>query len=147
MYNVATMSDRVGEQLARARFTSWLMGIFSGVALLLTLVGVYGVMAYSIAQRTSEIGVRVALGAGRGDVLRLVLGRGLGLVGVGIVIGSVLALAATRLLRTLLFGVTATDPLTLVGVALLLIVTAMIAIYVPARRAIAIDPVTALKYE
>ena len=123
------------------------MDIFSGVALLLTLVGVYGVMAYSIAQRTAEIGLRIALGAGRGDVLRLVLGRGLGLVGVGIVVGSVLALAATRVLRTLLFGVTATDPVTFAGVALLLILTAMIAIYVPARRAMAIDPVNALKYD
>ena len=123
------------------------MGIFSGVALLLTLVGVYGGMAYSIAQRIAEIGVRIALGAGCGDVLRLVLGRGLGLVGVGIVVGSVLALAATRVLRTLLFGVTATDPVTFAGVALLLILTGMIAIYVPARRAMAIDPVNALKYD
>ncbi len=116
VFNVATMEERVAERMARPRFVSWLMGVFAGLALLLSAIGVYGVLAQNVARRTQEIGLRMALGASTGEILRLVLRRGLGLVGVGLAIGAAGALAMTRLLQTLLFGVSQTDPVTFGGV-------------------------------
>ena len=124
-----------------------LLGAFAGTALLLAVAGLYGVMAYSVARRTGELGTRIALGATPGNVLRLVLRQGLvtALIGVGIGIGG--AFVLTRTLRSFLFGLSPTDPVTFAGVAFLLIVVALAACYVPARRAAKVDPMEALRYE
>ena len=124
-----------------------LLSIFAGTALLLAAIGLYGVMSYSVAQRTKEIGVRMALGANRPEVLALVVKRGMFLVGIGIAAGIVLALALSRLIAGMLFGITATDPLTIIGVAVLLGIVAFVANYLPARRAASVDPMVALRYE
>ncbi len=147
IFNVAPMTDRVSRQMARARFTNWLMGVFAGVALLLALIGIYGVMAYSVAQRTREIGIRIALGATRGQIQRMIARRSLTLVLVGVGIGMAASAALTRLVKTLLFGVSPTEPLVFAAVAALLVVTSMIAAWVPARRATRVDPMVALRYE
>src|SRR5207248_6094331 len=117
------------------------------LALLLTAVGLYGVLSHYVTQRTREIGIRVALGATRRHVLALVVGEGMLLVGIGAAVGIAAAAAATRLMRTLLFGVTPTDPLTFTAAALFLILVALVAAYLPARRATRVDPVIALRYE
>jgi predicted permease len=147
VFNVAPMTERVGSQMAQSRFTSWLMGVFAATALLLAMIGIYGVMAYSVAQRTREIGIRMALGAARTDVLRMIAVRGLVLTGAGIAIGLAASFGLTRLVQTLLYGVSATDPLVFGGVAALLIAVAMLATYIPARRATRVDPMVALRYE
>jgi putative ABC transport system permease protein len=147
IYNVAPMTERVGTQMARARFTSWLMGIFSTGALLLAVIGIYGVMSYAVTRRTQEIGIRMALGASARDVLRMVVRNGILLVLGGVGIGFALAIGLTRLLERLLFGVQPTDPATFFGVAAVLIAVALFAAYLPARRATRIDPMTALRYE
>ncbi|HWW77006.1 MAG TPA: ADOP family duplicated permease, partial [Pyrinomonadaceae bacterium] len=134
-------------ETAPRRFNAALLALLAAVALVLASVGIYGVMAYTVAQRTHEFGVRLALGAGRGDVLRLVLGRGMRLVLLGVGCGLLAALALTRLMSSLLFGVGATDPLTFCGIALLLTAVALVASYIPARRATKVDPLVALRYE
>jgi predicted permease len=142
-----TLSGVYSASLGSRRFNVVLVASFGMLALLLAAVGVFGVMAYSVSVRTREIGVRVALGAGHRDVLTMVLGQGLRTILIGIAIGLAGSLALTRALRSLLFGVTTTDPLTFVAVMLLLVTTALLACYIPARRATRVDPMVALRYE
>jgi putative ABC transport system permease protein len=144
---VMTLDEQIGESLAQRRFETWLLGLFSAIALLLAAIGIYGVMYHSVTQRTHEFGVRVALGAGAHDVLRMVLGQAVILVGTGAVIGTVAALALTRFVASLLYGVSASDPLTYLAVFLVLIASALAASYLPARRATKVDPMVALRYE
>ena len=144
---VATMDQLLADSLSRSRFTMLLLGIFSAVALVLAAVGIYGLIAYSVTQRTQELGIRIALGAQRRDVLRLVLAQGARLTLLGVAIGVFAALVLSRLLATLLFNVSATDPLTFAGVAALLAVVALLACFIPARRATRVDPIVALRYE
>ncbi|HKQ79874.1 MAG TPA: ABC transporter permease [Blastocatellia bacterium] len=145
--NVQTLQKVLADSTARQRFGAWTLGLFAALALSLAGVGIYGVMSYSVAQRTQEIGVRMALGAGTGDVLKLVLRRGLTLILPGIASGLLAAFALTRLMKSLLFGVSATDPLTFAVIALLLTIVALVACLIPARRASKVDPLVALRYE
>ncbi len=147
MASIATMEQLLADSLSRARFTMLLLGIFAAVALLLAAVGIYGLIAYSVTQRTQELGIRIALGAQRRDVLRLVLGQGTRLTLLGLALGIAAALGITRLLASLLFGISATDPLTFAGVAALLAFVALLACFIPARRATRVDPIVALRYE
>jgi predicted permease len=140
-------ADEMGGWLADRRFLLFLVGVFAAAALALVAVGVYGVVAFSVALRTQEIGIRMALGAQRSDVMRLVVGEGARMAAMGVVIGVGASLAITRLISNLLFGVGATDPLTFVGVAALLSLVALAATYIPAHRAMCVNPVTALRYE
>jgi putative ABC transport system permease protein len=142
-----TLESRVGLTLAQPKFNTTLLGVFAGVAMLLAAIGIYGVIAYSVAQRTREIGIRMALGAQRRDMLAMILQQSLRLVILGIGVGLAAALGATRLMATLLYGVGASDPSTYVTVILLLGVSALVAILVPARRAMQVDPMVALRYE
>ena len=144
---IGTMEQVLSSSVAQQRFTMLLMGLFAGLALILALVGIYAVMSYLVTQRSHEIGIRLALGAGMNDVLQLMLKTGLSLTLAGIAIGLGAAWGLTRFMSTLLFGVTATDALTFAGVPLLLTVVALIACYVPARRATKVDPLVALRYE
>jgi putative ABC transport system permease protein len=147
IYNVKTMQDYLAASVAAPRFNTTLLGIFALVALVLTIVGLYGVMSYSVAQRTNEIGIRMALGAQTRDVLRLIVSQGFKLVLLGLAIGLVGALALMRVLASLLFGVTTKDPLTFATVAVVLAFVALLACYIPARRATKVDPVVSLRYE
>jgi putative ABC transport system permease protein len=147
VYDIATMQKRMDNVTTNARFSTLLLGVFACVAMLLAVVGIYGVMAYSVTQRTHEIGIRMALGADRSDVLKLVVGESLTLVGIGVGIGLVGAFAATRVLASQLYSVSATDPLTFSVVSLILAGVALGASYVPARRATRVDPMVALRYE
>jgi len=139
------MKDVVSRSISRQRFNMTLMTVFGGAALALAAIGIYGVLAGSVAERTREIGLRSALGATPGDLLRMVLARGLGLAAVGVVFGLIGALATTRYLRALLFGVGPMDPLMLGSAAALLLIVAAAACLVPARRAIRVDPMEALR--
>lgn len=147
VYNLWSMDEVVSKSMVQPRFLALLLATFSGIALFLAAIGIYGVMAYSVAQRTQEIGVRMALGAGPLHVLRLIFQQSLGMLLIGTVIGLAGAFALTRLMRTLLFEITATDPLTYVSVIGLLTVVALLACYIPARRAAKVDPLIALRYE
>jgi putative ABC transport system permease protein len=141
------MSAYVSDSVAPRRSNAILLGAFAAVALVLASVGVYGVIAYSVTQRVREIGIRIALGAESGDVIKLIVGRGLALVSVGIVLGLAGALALTRVMSSLLYGVRATDALTFALVTFLLIGVSLLASYIPARRAARVDPMVALRNE
>jgi len=140
-----TMTEVIADSLAQARFNTILMSVFAGVALLLAVVGIYGVMSYAISQSTREIGIRLALGAQGRDVLRFVVRQWRALIGAGMTVGISAAFALTRLMATLLYGVSATDPLIFLSVALLLALVALLACWVPARRAPKVDPMIALR--
>jgi putative ABC transport system permease protein len=147
VYNLWSMNELVSKSVVQPRFLALLLATFSGIALFLAAIGIYGVMAYSVAQRTQEIGVRMALGARPLHVLRLVFGQSMGMLLIGIVIGLAGAFLLTRWMQTLLFEVTATDPLTYISVIGLLAFVALLACYIPARRAAKVDPLIALRYE
>jgi putative ABC transport system permease protein len=145
--SVRVFDEYLSRSLARPRFNTLLLSIFAGTALLLTAIGIYGVMAYSVSQRTNEIGIRIALGAGKNSIFRLIVGQAMTLVGISLVIGLAGAFAATRLLNSLLFGVGASDPATFAGIVLLVSAVAFVAAWLPARRATRVDPIVALRAE
>ncbi|HJZ98213.1 MAG TPA: ABC transporter permease, partial [Candidatus Solibacter sp.] len=147
IYNVSTLSELASQATSRSSFVSWLMGIFAAVALLLAMIGIYGVMSYSVTRRTQEIGIRMALGAARSEVMRLVVGNGMRLIAVGLAVGGVAALGLTRVLETLLYGVQPTDPLAFAAAAVLLAAVALAACLAPAARATRIAPASALRNE
>jgi putative ABC transport system permease protein len=147
LVRVRVFDEYLSRALARPRFNAMLLSIFAGTALLLTAIGIYGVMAYSVSQRTSEIGIRIALGAGKNSIFRLVVGQAMTIVAISLAIGVAGAFAATRLLNSLLFGVGASDPATFGGIVLLVSAVAFIAAWVPARRATRVDPIIALRAE
>jgi putative ABC transport system permease protein len=143
----STFADEMGGWLADRRFLLFLGALFATVAVVLAALGIYGVVAFSVTRRTQEIGIRMSLGAARGNILRLVLGEGVRIAALGVLIGIAASLAITRLISSLLFGISATDPVTFIGVAILLSAIAILASYIPARRATRVDPLVALRYE
>ena len=144
---IAPMEEVLADSVTQPRLMSWLLGIFGGLALGLAVLGVYGVIAYTVSLRTHEFGVRLALGAQPRHVLRLVLGDGMKWVSLGLGLGVLTALGLTRLLASLLYGITATDPITFGGVSVLLGLVGLLACYLPARRATRVDPLVALRFE
>jgi len=147
IYDFRTLEQIRAESIAPQRMNLAMMGVFAGIALVLSFVGIYGVMAYVVTQRTHEIGIRIALGASAGQVLKLVMGQGMTIAGLGVMLGLVAAFGLTRLMKGLLFGVSATDPLTFTGIVILLTSVALLACYLPARRATKVDPLIALRHE
>jgi ABC-type antimicrobial peptide transport system permease subunit len=147
VYDTKPMEEIVSDSLAGKRFSMILLSVFAAIALLLSSIGIYGVISYVVGQRTHEIGIRIALGAQQSSVLRLMLGEGMKMALIGVGIGVVLAIGLTRLLSKMVFGVSTTDPLTFIGVAALLAGVALFACYIPARRAMRVDPMVALRYE
>jgi predicted permease len=147
IYNSSTLDERIGRETARPRFLGWLMGIFAAMALILAAIGIYGVISYGVSRRTREIGLRMALGANRREVLRAVLGRSVALLGCGVLLGIAAGLALTRSIATLIYDMSATDPLTFTAAAALLMAVGVMACLVPAARASRIDPAVALREE
>jgi putative ABC transport system permease protein len=150
IFAVRTMDAIVANAVAQRRFTMLLLALFAATALILSGIGIYGVMAYFVSQRTHEFGVRMALGATPADVIRLVLGQGIRLAAVGVTVGlagAFMLMRATRAIAAQLYGVDAQDPLTFVALSATLTMVALFACYIPARRAIRVDPITALRYE
>ena len=145
--SIQTMDARVETSVAQRRMQMNVLGLFAGMAVLIAVVGIYGVMSYSVAQRSREIGIRLALGAARRDVVAVVMRQGMGMVAAGMAVGLAASLSITRVLRSLLFGVSPTDPLVFTAIAVLLGLTAALAIYVPARRAARLDPLEMLRSE
>ena len=147
LYDVRTMNDVLSESISRPRFNSQLISLLTAIALILTVVGIYGIISYSVSHRTHEIGIRLALGALPIDILRMVIAHGLKIALLGIAIGLAAALMLTRLIRSLLYQVSATDPLTFIAMPMVIAVVAIAACYIPARRATRIDPMISLRYE
>jgi len=147
VYNTRTMDSIISDSLASRRFSMILLGVFAALALVLSSIGIYGVISYLAGQRAHEIGIRMALGAQRNDVLRLILGHGAKMALIGVAVGIAASLGLTRLMAKLLFGVSAYDPLTFAAVACLLLLVALAACYVPARRAMRVDPMIVLRWE
>jgi putative ABC transport system permease protein len=145
--SVRVFDEYLARSLARPRFNALLLSIFAGSALLLTAIGVYGVLAYSVAQRTNEIGIRMALGAAQSSIFKLVIGQAMTLVAISVSIGLAGAFAATRLLNSLLFGISAWDPITFSAIVMLISLVAFLASWIPARRASRVDPIIALRTE
>lgn len=147
VYQVRTMEQFVQQSLARRRFSTLLLGVFAGLALCLAAIGVYGIMAYLVSQGAHEIGIRMALGATRGRILRLVLFQGMGLALWGVAVGLAGAYLFSRFMKSLLFGITATDPVTFLLIPGLLLIVALLACFVPAQRATGVDPIASLRCE
>src|SRR6185436_4517450 len=147
VYSLMTMDQRIADSVAPRRFNMFILGLFALLALILAAIGIYGIMAFSVVQRTHEIGVRMALGASTQDVLKLGMRNGFKLALIGIVVGLLVAFAATRVLSSLLYEVSARDPVIFVIDAVLLAIAALLACYIPARRATKVDPLVALRYE
>lgn len=147
VFNVRTMEQIVSQSVASRRFSMLLLAVFAVVALVLAVIGIYGMLSYAVAQRTREIGLRMTLGAQRTDVMRLVIGHGMKLAIAGVVLGLIASFALTRTMKNLLFGVSATDPVTFISITLLLAFVAFLACWIPARRATKVDPILALRYE
>jgi len=147
VFGAQTMNEIIANSVAARRFSMILLGIFAGLALMLASIGIYGVVSYVVGQRTQEIGVRIAMGAQRSEVLRLVLAQGATMAALGAAVGLVAALALTRLMGTMLYAISAADPLTYLCVVVLLFLVSMAACWLPARRAAGINPVDALRHE
>jgi putative ABC transport system permease protein len=147
MWKIRTLESLIDRRVADKRFLMVLMGVFAALALALTVIGLYGVMSYAVSQRTQEIGVRMALGAGARNIQSMVLRQGMTLALIGVAIGLAASWLLTRLMANLLFGVSATDPLTFVSISSLLTIVALLACWIPARRAMKVDPIIALRYE
>ena len=145
--NFETMSQAVAESLAPRRFVLTLLGVFAAMALLMAVLGLYGVVSYAVSQRTQEFGIRVALGARQGEILGMVVGQGVRLAGIGAGVGLAASLLLGRLLRSQLFAVSPFDPMIFAGMVVILVAAAMLASYIPARRATRVDPMVALRHE